>query len=326
MQKNNENDTEEKIPIPCEKPWRDVAPGHLPVLDPAERRMVQRIAARENSVSVAHQSLDNTLDDLLAEAEEEDVPENEEGEANTEALSAQAQTAARVRDEEAIRQMEQTLNEAANSLTATQHRRDQLARELEAAESEVRTQRDRHWRLSRERRTAQQLARIFGTREEIEQQGSEYVSPLTTMFTRAYERYSVAEEVRAVERASDVHSERYQQLLARMNQMPGFRPRDRAAAVPAREEEELIANLDDEDILRPPPKSEEEMIVKLACKICLQQRADIAVLPCGHLIMCSYCADAWAPVKENDPTQLLRKTQCPMCRKQIRRRVKIFTS
>jgi len=288
--------------------------------------MVQRVEARSNNIGDVQASLEDTLDDLLAAADEDDEegPSGpNEGRNNTRRFQQQAE--ARPRDEAAIRQMDERLSEAALDVTNAQQRRDQQAQVLEMAELELRSCRDRQWRLSRERRTAQQLARVFGTREEIEQQGSEYISPLATMFTRAYERYSVAEEVRAEERASDVHSERHQQLLTRMHQMPGFRPQDRAAAAVA-EDGGPVQTLDDEEVERPPPKTEEEMTLKLACKICLQQKADTAVLPCGHLIMCSYCADVWAPTKESDQTQLLRKTQCPMCRKQIRRRVKIFTT
>jgi len=288
--------------------------------------MVQRLAAPSNDVREAQVSLEDTLDNLLAEVDEEDedgANRNNNGANDNGRLRLEAE--ARARDEAAIRQLDERLSEAALAVTNAQQRRDQLAQVLERAETELRTSRDRHWRLSRERRTAQQLARVFGTREEIEQQGSEYISPLTSLFSRAYERYSVAEEVRAEERASDVNSERYQQLVARMNQMPGFRPQDRAVAATA-EEQGPVQTLDDDEVERPPPKTEEEMTVKLACKICLQQKADTAVLPCGHLIMCSYCADVWAPTRENDQTQLLRKTQCPMCRKQIRRRIKVFTT
>jgi len=279
--------------------------------------MVQRVAARGNAADEVQVSLDDTLDHLLAEADEED-------ETSSDQAVVEAHAEARERDAAALRILEGRINEAATSLEAAQQRRNQLALDLEAVELEVRACRDRHWRLSRERRTATHMARVFGTREEIEQQGSNYVSPLTNLFGRAYERYNIAEEVRAEERASDTNTARLQQLLARLYQMPGFRPRDQAIADP--EEEREVQNLDNEEVERPPPKTDEEMTIRLACKICLQQTADTAVLPCGHLVMCSYCADVWCPTKENDQTQLLRKAQCPMCRKPIRRRVKVFTS
>lgn len=49
--------------------------------------------------------------------------------------------------------------------------------------------------------------------------------------------------------------------------------------------EEEIKGLDDDDG-RPAPKSDEEMTLMMECKVCYSQIADIAVIPCGHLVMC----------------------------------------
>ncbi|EUC36359.1 hypothetical protein COCCADRAFT_34208 [Bipolaris zeicola 26-R-13] len=72
---------------------------------------------------------------------------------------------------------------------------------------------------------------------------------------------------------------------------------------------------------RPPPKSEEEMTKVLACQVCYQQLADIAVLPCGHMVMCQWCADVVVPVRHGHIPA--RPTKCPMCRKQVKQRFKI---
>lgn len=72
---------------------------------------------------------------------------------------------------------------------------------------------------------------------------------------------------------------------------------------------------------RPSAMSDEEMTKKLECQVCYQQLADIAVLPCGHMVMCQWCADVVIPVKH---THLpIRPSKCPMCRKTVKQRFKI---
>lgn len=76
---------------------------------------------------------------------------------------------------------------------------------------------------------------------------------------------------------------------------------------------------------RPEAKTDEEMMVKVECKICLSQVADTACLPCGHLCMCSWCADQAVPVKKEDRTRPARKgINCPVCRENVKSRAKIF--
>lgn len=72
---------------------------------------------------------------------------------------------------------------------------------------------------------------------------------------------------------------------------------------------------------RPPSKSDEEMTKTLACQVCYQQLADIAVLPCGHMVMCQWCADVVIPVRHSHIP--VRPSKCPMCRKQVKQRFKI---
>jgi len=49
------------------------------------------------------------------------------------------------------------------------------------------------------------------------------------------------------------------------------------------------------------------------CVYCLEEKATIAIIPCGHLCLCSTCS-AKNPFK-----------QCPMCRGEIINTIKIFT-
>ncbi|KAF2026950.1 hypothetical protein EK21DRAFT_73162 [Setomelanomma holmii] len=72
---------------------------------------------------------------------------------------------------------------------------------------------------------------------------------------------------------------------------------------------------------RPPPMTDEEMTKTLACQVCYQQLADTAVLPCGHMVMCQWCADVVIPVKHSHLP--VRPTKCPMCRKVVKQRFRI---
>ncbi|KAI8942193.1 hypothetical protein NX059_000279 [Plenodomus lindquistii] len=72
---------------------------------------------------------------------------------------------------------------------------------------------------------------------------------------------------------------------------------------------------------RPPPKTDGEMTKILACQVCYQQLADTAVLPCGHMVMCGWCADVVVPVRHSHiPVGVVK---CPMCRKIVKQRFKI---
>jgi len=81
----------------------------------------------------------------------------------------------------------------------------------------------------------------------------------------------------------------------------------------------LIGNLDQPN--RPPPLTDEEMTKDLSCQVCYSQLADIAVLPCGHMVMCEWCADVVVPVRHGYVPVV--PTKCPMCRKGVKSRVRI---
>ncbi|KAJ4363575.1 hypothetical protein N0V83_009871 [Neocucurbitaria cava] len=85
--------------------------------------------------------------------------------------------------------------------------------------------------------------------------------------------------------------------------------------------EPLLPSLDNQPDRPAAPKTDEEMTKTLACQICYQQLADIAVLPCGHMVMCQWCADVVVPVRHSHLP--VRPTKCPMCRKQVKQRFKI---
>lgn len=72
---------------------------------------------------------------------------------------------------------------------------------------------------------------------------------------------------------------------------------------------------------RPAAMNDEEMTRKLECQVCYQQLANIALLPCGHMVMCQWCADVVIPVKHSHLP--IRLSKCPMCRKVVKQRFKI---
>ena len=296
---------------------KDTSPGHLPALDPRDRLLTIR-GRRRVETQQEHASIDETLDSLLEEASSESAPRANVPGPPRDVRSLPLRSA--VPTLEQIRESQQRINEASR-------RRQQLAREMAAAEGELRTARQQHTQLTRERRTAQNLERVFGTREEIMQQGASYVSPLRSMYERAYDRYRVAEEVRAEERFSNENVERQGQLVQ------GLTQQRHGADVFLRDDgvdetlQGRLQSLDDERIQRPRPLTEDEMTVKLICKICLQQRAEVAVLPCGHLIMCSFCSEVAIPSKKEDrAVPMRRNTPCPLCRTVVKRLARVYTA
>ncbi|KAL9097513.1 MAG: hypothetical protein Q9165_000409 [Trypethelium subeluteriae] len=322
--------------------------------------------------------------------------------------------------------LQQRLDRANAQLNQARRAREQAADELEITESEVQASRELVRSLEREQRTAENYVRIFGTREEMERAGAEYESPIGGMFTRAWNRYQVAEEVRrethnlrqvleGEERVLEVegptqvqatesestlnetnrntldesglrdyyttlrmqdgtqgalsdlrtvlestqqsrsHSTRLRERMTqalqqhtstdtrsssfpRVAAQQAWSNRERRRFLPIpdssdseqdglpRFERDEPRGLDRDDDGRPPPKSDKDMTVKLECKICYQQLADTVVLPCGHLVMCEWCAAQHVPSHQADRTRPKRPADCPLCRKRIRQKAKIFRS
>ena len=83
---------------------------------------------------------------------------------------------------------------------------------------------------------------------------------------------------------------------------------------------EPIVTLDDQPD-RPPALADKDMVKDLSCQICYSQIADIAVLPCGHMVMCQWCAEVVVPLRHTNIT--VRGTKCPMCRKLVKQRFKV---
>ena len=60
----------------------------------------------------------------------------------------------------------------------------------------------------------------------------------------------------------------------------------------------------------PEPKEDHQMVVNLECKACMCQVVDTLLMPCGHAILCRWCADKLFRHAAGAP-------KCPVCRKRI---------
>ncbi|KAI7223104.1 hypothetical protein KC352_g16109, partial [Hortaea werneckii] len=118
--------------------------------------------------------------------------------------------------------------------------------------------------------------------------------------------------------------------MARMLRQTMYRPLNLAdyadldSPTNSDEEEDEEQGLDARDTGRPEPKTEEEMTLSMECRVCYTQLAEIACLPCGHLVMCKWCSEQHSPVMPHDRTRPRRAAGCPVCRKGIRQKVKVF--
>jgi hypothetical protein len=79
--------------------------------------------------------------------------------------------------------------------------------------------------------------------------------------------------------------------------------------------------LDNQNDGRPDPKETEELTVNMECKSCMTQLVDTVLLPCGHAILCRWCATQHMPSGRNDPTRPKGNATCPLCRKSVKQKV-----
>jgi hypothetical protein len=165
----------------------------------------------------------------------------------------------------------------------------------------------------------ERIARVWGTREDIESE--EYTSPITNMFTRTMEWHR-----RRLELVNNQVSQSPETVANPDAPDPTQRMPEYVVVLASDATDRLegdlrqaINHLDNDE--RPEPKTEADKMVKLECQICYQQIASIACVPCGHLVMCEWCADIEMPVRHRNVPAAPSK--CPMCRKKVSHRVKI---
>jgi hypothetical protein len=200
---------EDRIAVVGE-PLRDVDPGYLPrTLDElragllASEQLQSSIPEPVNDSPVSttpQQSLEQTLDELLQDAIAEENPAPATPLTTTPSVPARPVLPPRVQsillsdDESALDAQPQappippqsTLDaeyaQAEAALFAAQQLRASRRAEAETAAAEEDVAREQLRRVRRRQITAGNFARVFGTREDV--QSDEYVSPITSMFTR----------------------------------------------------------------------------------------------------------------------------------------------
>lgn len=148
------------------------------------------------------------------------------------------------------------------------------------------------------------------------------VPPQSTATTR-YEPEFLTREINRI--SNEVLDDEMRELLVQRSILQSLRDRlDQIQGSPVQQELQDVPSqgLDAGD--RPESKTDQEMTKTVDCKVCYQQIADTAVLPCGHMVMCQWCADVHMPTHEHDRTALKTKKPCPLCRKKVNKRVKIF--
>lgn len=69
---------------------------------------------------------------------------------------------------------------------------------------------------------------------------------------------------------------------------------------------------------RPKAKEGKDLVVDLECKACMTQLVDTAFLPCGHAVLCRWCANQHMP---DHAYHAIDPTLCPMCRKAVTNKV-----
>lgn len=74
--------------------------------------------------------------------------------------------------------------------------------------------------------------------------------------------------------------------------------------------------LDDKTDGRPEPKEAEDLKVNLQCRACMSQLVDTTFLPCGHTVLCRWCAE------QHMPRRVPGLAKCPVCRNAIAQKVK----
>lgn len=319
---------EDVEPLTCEIPWRDTPPGYLPLRHQPGQSSSHPVPTAPVLPIQPHVSIEEALD-AMSDDEDPSETSNQANAAHEASQQLLPQLHADPAAQRNVLPSEQQIQEAQSRLDEALARKRRIADELHNAETELRVCREQHRQVSTAQQRMRNFERVFGSREEVRQQGEAYQSPLSAMFQRAYGWHQTAEEVRAAERDSNQQERDYEHLLSAV-QEPWLRRTLASVRQQVVEEAEASTSprsLDDNRIQRPPPKTDAEMNVSLSCRICLQQMSDTAVLPCGHLIMCSYCAEIAMPTR--DEAQVIparRDAKCLLCRKSVKRMAKIYLS
>ncbi|KAK2814501.1 hypothetical protein FQN49_008167 [Arthroderma sp. PD_2] len=75
---------------------------------------------------------------------------------------------------------------------------------------------------------------------------------------------------------------------------------------------------------RPEPKEAEKLKINMECKVCMSQVVDTVLIPCGHAALCRWCADQYFPPPIESILVERRIQECPVCRKPVEQKLRIF--
>jgi len=192
--------------------------------------------------------------------------------------------------------------------------------------------------IAHRRRRRERQNHALGTIEDVQQ--DDYVSPITGMFTRAYDRFRVAEEVRQAEaRFTTMHlSElsggppaptslpiaQYRQQQRSNFHRQFYHHQDSSSplqSLPHPEPDPMDEGpnpVDLQTLQRPTPSSAESLKVDFACKVCCEQKVNVINEPCMHACMCQWCAGILRSECRNEQGRFDgRLWRCPICRARI---------
>ncbi|OJJ48291.1 hypothetical protein ASPZODRAFT_130268 [Penicilliopsis zonata CBS 506.65] len=79
--------------------------------------------------------------------------------------------------------------------------------------------------------------------------------------------------------------------------------------------------LDNQNDGRPTPKESKDLLTTLECKICMTQLVDTVIIPCGHAVLCRWCAEQHIPSSRVDGTRPKTYSLCPVCRTHVMNKV-----
>ena len=234
---------------------KDVDPGQLPRTldelrngrrDPlvSDGRQRQSAARLDQPTSAPQMSLEETLDQLMEEADGEEVstaadvpvPNTEVERVPVPGAQDADTTHSPAQPDTGQIRLDEAYTQAQASVGTAQRERDRCEQALNSADADLRDARERLRRIRRRQITAGNFARVFGTRDDV--QSEDYVSPITRMFTRvsqwgreAAERERILEEQRvALENFQTTHHQT--QNSTDTNIPPQHRPREAQGTAP----------------------------------------------------------------------------------------------
>jgi hypothetical protein len=82
----------------------------------------------------------------------------------------------------------------------------------------------------------------------------------------------------------------------------------------------------DNDPHRPEALTGEQMNVQLQCQVCYTQIANVALVPCGHTVMCNFCSDVAIPTLEHARNTPRHHSNCPICRRRVQSKLRLYFS